>query len=435
LFLIKKAKLKFTMRTFFTITGVLAESFRQAVQQLWGNKLRTMLSLLGVTIGIWCVIMVFSAVDSLEANIQNSFDELGDDVVYISTMPWGQDPRENLWKYERRPEPNRSDYMAIRSQSKSALLSTYTIFLGNTKADYTTSEADNVFMLACTEDYKDVFGLQFEYGRYFSDNEFFHGANKVVLGWSVAATLFKPNQNPIGEMVRIKGQSLEVIGVLKKEGKDLLNPINFDNAAIITNVTSSQFIQVSKNSANKGRTSINVKARKDVSLDQLKNELTGILRAHRKIRPSEENNFELNTLSILSGILTNIFGVIRIAGFVIGIFAIIVGGFSVANIMFVSVKERTHLIGVKKALGAKQLVILTEFLVEAVLLCLVGGFIGLGLVYLATLAITALADFPIFLDINNMLMGLFISTLTGVVAGIIPAYRAAGLDPVEAMRA
>jgi putative ABC transport system permease protein len=236
-------------------------------------------------------------------------------------------------------------------------------------------------------------------------------------------------------MVRIKGQSLEVIGVLKKEGKDLLNPINFDNAAIITNVTSSQFIQVSKNSANKGRTSINVKARKDVSLDQLKNELTGILRAHRKIRPSEENNFELNTLSILSGILTNIFGVIRIAGFVIGIFAIIVGGFSVANIMFVSVKERTHLIGVKKALGAKQLVILTEFLVEAVLLCLVGGFIGLGLVYLATLAITALADFPIFLDINNMLMGLFISTLTGVVAGIIPAYRAAGLDPVEAMRA
>ncbi len=405
------------------------------MQQLWGNKLRTLLSLLGVTIGIWCVIMVFSAVDSLEASIKKSFEELGDDVVYVNTMPWGEDPRENLWKYERRPEPNYADYKAIRQRVRGVSKAAFTVFLGPSTVEHTRGEASGVFTLGVTEDYRDLFGLDFEKGRYFSPVEFYRGTNQVIIGYNVYTNLFVEGEDPIGKLIKVRNQPMQVVGVLKKEGKDLLNPINFDQAAIIPYVTASKFVNLNASGQVKGRTSIAVKAQAGTTLDALKNELTGVLRARRKLKPSEENNFELNTLSILSGILENIFIVIRLAGFLIGIFSIIVGAFSVANIMFVSVKERTSIIGVKKALGAKQYVILMEFLIESVILCLIGGALGLGLVYLAAAAATAIFDFPIFLSQGNIILGLAISSITGVASGLLPAYMASRLDPVEAMRA
>lgn len=418
----------------FVLFQIFVESLKQATQQLWGNKLRTFLSLLGVTIGIWCVIMVFSAVDSLEASIKESFDELGDDVVYVNTMPWGEDPRENLWKYERRPEPDYNDFSAIRQRVSAASLVSFSVFLGPSTVDYARGEASNVFMMGVTEDYRDMFSLEFEHGRYFSPTEFYRGANQVVIGHGVAAAIFLPSEEPIGKTIKIKGQRLQVVGVLKKEGKDLLNPINFDQVAIIPYITSSKFLNLRAAGQTKGRTSISVKAAPNVSLEALKSQITAVVRARRRLRPSEENNFELNTLSILSGILENIFVVIRAAGLLIGIFSIIVGGFSVANIMFVSVKERTNLIGVKKALGAKQYAILLEFLIESVILCLIGGAFGLLLVYLAALAATAIFEFHIFLSLSNIIVGVSISTLTGVIAGMVPAYMASRLDPVEAMR-
>jgi putative ABC transport system permease protein len=419
----------------FILIQVFVESLRQAVQQLWGNKLRTFLSLLGVTIGIWCVIMVFSAVDSLEDSIKQSFQELGDDVVYVNTMPWGEDPRENLWKYERRPEPNYADYMAIRERVRTASLVSFAVFMGPSTVDYVRGDVGNVFLMGITEDYRDMFNLQFEEGRYFSPTEFYRGTNQVIIGHNVRNALFLPTEIAIGKMIKIRGQRMQVVGVLKKEGKDLLNPINFDQAAIIPYVTSAKFLNLNASRAVKGRSSIAVKAAAGLTLDALKNELTAVIRAHRRLRPSEETNFELNTLSILSGILENIFIVIRAAGFLIGIFSIIVGGFSVANIMFVSVKERTNLIGVKKALGAKQYVILMEFLIESIILCLIGGAFGLIFVYLAAVAATAVFEFNIFLSLSNIIFGLSISTLTGVISGFIPAYMASRLDPVEAMRA
>ena len=419
----------------FIFLQVIIESLRQAVQQLWGNKLRTFLSLLGVTIGIWCVIMVFSAVDSLEASIKESFQELGDDVVYVNTMPWGEDPSENLWKYERRPEPNFADYEAIRQRVNTASLVSFTVFLGPSTVDYIRGEAGNVFMLGVSEDYRDMFSLKFQKGRYFSPTEFYRGSNQVIIGHNVCEALFLPTEDPIGKVVKIKGQRMQIVGVLAKEGKDLLNPINFDQAAIIPYVTTAKFINLRAAGQTKGRTSISVKAAEGVSLEALKSEITAVVRARRRLRPMEESNFELNTLSILSGILENIFVVIRAAGFLIGIFSIIVGGFSVANIMFVSVKERTPLIGVKKALGAKQYVILMEFLIESVILCLIGGAVGLVFVYLAAAAATSIFEFNIFLSLGNIIFGLSISTVTGIVAGMVPAYMASRLDPVEAMRA
>ena len=418
----------------YVFIQVLTESVAQALQQLWGNKLRTFLSLLGITIGIWCVIMVFSSVDSLEASIKDSFEELGEDVIYVNTMPWGEDPRENLWKYERRPEPDHSDFKALKSKAESVGLATYTQFLGGTKVDYTYGEVDNVFLMSITDDYKDMFSLEFEQGRYFSPNEFYRGINGVILGYNVATALFKPAENPIGKTVKIKGLPMQVVGILRKEGKDLLNPINFDNAAMITHISAGKFVNAKASAGIKGRGSVSVKAKSGAGMEQLKDEVTGVLRAHRKLKPTEENNFELNTLSILSGIMSEIFAVIRAAGILIGIFAIIVGAFSVANIMFVSVKERTNLIGVKKALGAQNYVILMEFLIESVILCLIGGLLGLGFVYLAAKLATEIFEFNIYLSTANLVWGIGISSITGVISGIIPAYMAAQLDPVEAMR-
>lgn len=414
---------------------IFLESIRQAVDQLWNNKLRTTLSLLGITIGIWCVIMVFSAVDSLEANIKGSFEQLGDDVVYISTMPWGEDPRENFWKYQRRPEANYADFRAIKNKANTADIATFTVFIGPVTAEYTESSASNVFFIGATDDYKDMFGLEFYKGRYFTPAESFRGSNQIVIGYEVAQTLFRPSEDPIGRFIKVKGQRLQIIGVLQKEGKDLINPLNFDEVGLIPYNTARKFVNLKKAGFNKGRTSVSVKAKEGVKLETLQAELTGILRAQRRLKPTEEDNFALNTLSIVSQLFDNIFGVIRFAGFFIGIFAIIVGGFSVANIMFVSVKERTRLIGIKKALGAKQYVILMEFLVESIILCLIGGVLGLVLVMLAAKAATQIAEYEIFLSAYNAFLGLSIATVSGVLAGIIPAYRASKMVPVEAIRA
>lgn len=424
------------MKTLLLLPRIFFESIRQAFQQLAGNKLRTLLSLSGITIGIFCVIMVLSAVDSLEANIQDSFKQLGDDVVYISKMPWGEPPQEgNFWKYQRRPETDYRDYEVIMEQAQTADIATFTVFIGNGTAESKTSNASNVFFIGVTDHYKDMFGLEFSKGRYFTPAEFYKGTNHIIIGYDVAQTLFRPTEDPIGKYIKVKGQRLQVIGVLKKEGKDLINPLDFDGAGLIPYNTTRKYINLKKAGFNRGRTSISVKAKKGVRLKTLQAELTGVLRAKRLLKPVEEDNFSLNTLSIVSQIFENIFGIIRIAGYIIGFFAIVVGGFSVANIMFVSVTERTRLIGIKKALGAKNYVILMEFLVESIILCLIGGFVGLLFVMLGAEAATSIAEYEIFLSPGNAVRGLFIASSSGVLAGIIPAYRASQMVPVDAIRA
>lgn len=424
------------MNTLILLPRIFYESVRQAFQQLAGNKLRTVLSLSGITIGIFCVIMVLSAVDSLEANIQKSFQQLGDDVVYISKMPWGEPPHKgNFWKYQRRPETDYRDFEVIQNQVKTAKMATFTVFIGGGTAEYANSNASNVFFIGVTSHYNEMFGLEFDKGRYFTPAEFYRGTNQIIIGYDVAQTLFGPKGDPIGKYIKVRGQRLQIIGVLKKEGKDLVNPLNFDDAGLIPYNTARKYVNLKKAGFNRGRTSISVKAKEGVRLETLKAELTGVLRAKRLLKPVEESNFELNTLSIVSQIFENIFGIIRIAGYIIGLFAIIVGGFSVANIMFVSVKERTRLIGIKKALGAKNYVILMEFLVESIILCLIGGVVGLILVILGAQAATQIAEYEIFLSPMNAIRGLLIASASGVVAGIIPAYRASKMVPVEAIRA
>lgn len=177
-----------------------------------------------------------------------------------------------------------------------------------------------------------------------------------------------------------------------------------------------------------------MKAKEGVSLEELKDDIIGVLRASRKIKPKSENNFALNTLSIISNALDSVFGILRLVGFVIGAFSMVVGMFSVANIMFVSVKERTNLIGIKKALGARRRIILLEFLTESIILCLVGGAIGLILVWAMSYVVTMAFGFEVYLSMKNLTIGIIASTATGIIAGIVPATIAAMMDPVNAIR-
>lgn len=413
------------------ILRVIYESILQATHQLVSNKLRSLLSLLGITIGIFCIVGVQAAVDSLKDNVMSSLNQLGDDVVYISKMPWAEDPHTNFWKYQRRPSPSYEDLKVIKKKVKSATLAEFDVFIGLRTVKFRSNSAERCFVLAVTYDFDRLFNAEYEAGRYYTPTEYHYGVNKILIGHNVAEALFG-SSNPIGKTVKLSGRDMEVIGVFKKSGKDILRIMDFDDGILLSYELARKFANVKTNNPWGG--SVNVKAAPGVSIDKLKDDLTGVLRATRKLKPIEEDNFALNNLTILANLMDQFFGVLNMVGYFIGIFAILVGIFSVANIMFVSVKERTNIIGIKKALGAKQLIILLEFLIESVILCIIGGLLGLGLVYLVLTALTRVLPFEIYLDWNNALFGIGLSILVGVISGLIPALQAARMDPVVAIR-
>ncbi len=416
------------MKIFFKIVW---ESLNQALGSLRGNKLRTFLSLLGITIGIFCIIAVKSAVDSLQENIVSGFNELGSDVIYLDKMPWGEDPGENYWKYAKRPDASLEDFEAIKKRSKLAENASYTIFTGGKTIKFQSSSLSNAFIMGSTFEYASIQNLKLQEGRYFSTNEYETGANKVILGYKVYNELFK-SLDGIGREVKLFGQDFQVIGYLESEGDNAFNFINFDDVIWVGFNTVKKYINV-KDESSVGRM-LNIKAKAGVDLAELKGETASIIRAVRRLKPMEDSNFALNELSMLSQVLDSVFKVLNFAGFLIGMFALVVGMFSVANIMFVSVKERTSIIGIKKALGAKRFIILLEFLIEAVILCLIGGLIGLVLVFITLKLISLAIPFAMTLSFSNILIGVLSSVIVGIISGILPALQASGMDPVEAIR-
>jgi len=410
---------------------IIYESILQALQSLVGNKLRTFLSLLGITIGIFCIISVESAVDSLEGSIKSGFEELGSDVIYVQTMPWNEDPGQNYWKYAKRPEPSVKDYTSIAEKSKLSEYTAYAVFTGGKTIKYKSSSVSNAFIMGSTYDYKDMQSMDIENGRYFTQQEYNSGTNKLILGYQVAQALFN-TLDPVGKKVKLFGQKYDVIGVLKSEGDNMFNVLNFDEVMWVSFNNIKRFVNTNENS-NIGKL-LSVKARPQIDVEELKGELTSILRASRRLKPAEGDNFALNELSMLSQVLDAVFGVLNFAGRLIGIFALIVGMFSVANIMFVSVKERTNIIGIKKALGAKRSIILLEFLIESIILCLIGGMVGLILVVGVLKLISNAIPFEMYLSYSNLTIGVIGSIIVGIISGIIPAIMASKLDPVVAMR-
>lgn len=417
------------------ILRILSEGAAQAWQQLMANKLRSFLSLLGVTIGIFCIIGVKSAVNSLEDNIRGSLAKLGSDVIYLDKFSWSEDPGQNFWKWMRRPNQSYDEFEMLQDKLKTASEIGFWQFLGSKTMKWQSSSVENVAFLSMTEDCSDIFRLEFqEDGRFFSPAEYTNGSDVCIIGAKIAEGLFPEGIEPLDKSVSVGGRKLRVVGVAAASGKDLLKIMNFDNAVLISHTLARRGFSVRDNNPWVGKTTIGIRAKPGVEIENVKDEITGVMRAARRLKPREENNFALNTLTILSNVFDQLFSVINVAGLAIGAFALLVGMFSVANIMFVSVRERTNIIGIKMALGAKRWFILLEILFEAVVLCIVGGAIGLLLIWLITTIISKAIDFDIHLSMSNALVGVGASVFVGILSGLIPAIQASGMDPVEAIR-
>ncbi len=418
------------MKLFFR---TIIESFRLAFQQLRSSKLRSFLSLLGITIGIFCIISVQAAVDSLEGSILDLFGGISKEILMVDVFPWDEDPGQNFWKYYQRPSPSENDYKELSDRLQLADAVAYLIGIEGKTLKNGANSLEGSSILGTTYDFPEIQDMEIAKGRYFSKNEYDTGASKVIIGAEVAKELF-PKQEALGKELKMLGHKFQIIGILKEEGE---NPFNVQQLDVVTWMgynTAKRFVNTKgKNRFEAGRI-IYVKPKPGVSLAAMKDELTGELRAIRRLRPMEDDNFSINTISQFTNIVEGFFGNVSIGGYFIGGFAIIVGLISVANIMFVSVKERTNIIGIKKALGAKRAVILSEFLIEAVFLCLLGGLLGILMVYLVAKGISAVIPFTISLSAMNIIIGLGSSVIIGILAGMLPALQASGLDPVEAMR-
>ncbi|WP_339700016.1 ABC transporter permease [Algoriphagus aquimarinus] len=411
---------------FFKLTW---ESFRFAISALKTSLTRTILSLLGVTVGIFAIIAVFTLVDSLENNIKSSFSFLGTNVMRVDRFPFANGPQDYpWWKYFRRPPGTMAEYEFLQQRLTSA--EGVTISASSTTTVKSGSNAyEGMALTGAVYSYQDVYEISLEEGRYFSQSEINAARNFAIIGREIANTLY-PQQEVIGKQIKIKGMKFVVIGVFEEEGEGLFDTPSKDQACLIPYGAFSKMYYTGRNGM---EPTIAVKGmEEDIGLVALENEMTGLLRAKRGLRPRDEDNFALNKTEFIQNAIGSIFDVISIAGWVIGGFSILVGGFGIANIMFVSVRERTNIIGIQKSLGAKNYFILFQFLFESVCLSLIGGITGIFIVFL--LSFIQLGTLDIVLSFSNIMLGLGVSTIIGVVSGIVPATLAARMDPVEAIR-
>ena len=408
---------------------MIKESIVFAWQALVVNKLRTFLSLLGITIGIFSIITVFTIVDSLERNIRGSVQSLGENVVFVMKWPWTFGSDYPWWKYMNRPVPSYAELSKLQRKLKSADAVGFRI--GSRKTlKHKNNTVENAVVSGWSFNYSQIKAFEIVDGRYFREDEVEGGYNVVLLGYLVAQGLFPNNESALGKTIKVAGRNCKVIGLIKKEGESILGN-SMDNQAIVPYNFGRLLMDVKSENSDPF---IAAKAKPGVTNAQLKDELTGAMREIRGLKPLADDDFALNETNLLSKGFDGLFDMVSIAGAIIGGFSILVGGFGIANIMFVSVRERTPIIGIQKSLGAKNFFILSQFLFEAVFLSLIGGIIGLLLIYILTLSLHSVIDMEITLTRSNIILGLSVSVLIGIISGFIPAYGASQLDPVEAIR-
>jgi putative ABC transport system permease protein len=405
------------------------ESFLFAYDALRQNKLRTMLSLLGVTIGIFTIIAVFSAVDTLRNNLHASVEKLGNNSVYIGKWPWMGSNDFPWWKYMQRPVPKFRDLDQLRKRLVDVDGISYEIAFDSRTIKYQSHTVSGGQLNAVSQDHYKVWNFDLSEGRYFTDMESNGGEPVAVIGNDIATGLF-PGATAVGKQIKVMSRYVTIVGVFSKEGNDMFGNSDDKNVLLPINFVKN-IIDVQSDNY---QPQIVVRGKKNVSYEQIHSELEQAMRAIRRLRPDEADNFELNSSTVISNGLDSLFNVMDVVGAIIGGFSILVGGFSIANIMFVSVKERTNIIGIQKSLGAKNYFILLQFLIESIVLCLMGGIIGLGMVFLGTVVVEAVAHIKIVLDTSNIIWGIGISVSIGLISGIVPAYFASRLDPVEAIR-
>lgn len=409
---------------------LLKESFAFAMNALRNNKLRTMLSLLGVTIGIFSIIAVLAAVDSLDQKIQNDLSTLDKNTIYLTSQSFGPTdvPR---WKREQFPNVTFEEYQYMKTAMKNVENSCFQYFTSSQNITFESRTSEAVNMVPVTAEFVDVQRMEFSEGRFFNDAESYSGKQVVVLGYDIAQNLFD-GFNPIGKTVRMYGQKFTVIGVTKKKGSSGIDIGGGDDTSAFFPATFLRRIYGDNNP--QVLPVIVIKPEKGTDIEALKSDIAQKLRNFRGVKQGDIDNFFINILSGLTDMIDGLLGSLRVGGIIISFFSFLVGGFGIANIMFVSVKERTNLIGIQKSLGAKNKFILFQFLFEAIILCLIGGAIGLLIVWLLAMLLTNILDFEFVLSFSNVLIGTSLSIIVGLISGILPAISASKLDPVEAIR-
>jgi len=411
---------------------LILESLFFSFNAIIANPIRTFLSLLGVTIGIFTIIAVLSLVDSLEDSIQDSLDFLGTDNLRIEKWPWEFDnPGYEWWKFWKRPHPTYKEYTFLKENLKNAEVVEIMVFRERLTIKYLNNSSSEVTLSGVVYESKEINDYKILSGRYYTENETILGSNYVIIGYKIMEDLFENSDYAIGKEIKIKGVKFRVIGVFEEEGESFVGGDSFDRQMIVPFNSFKKIYRVGKKGSNaalivKGNSEL------DPGLENLEYELRGLLRARRGLKPTEDENFAINRPEYLTGFVSSIFSTISIAGWVIGSFSIFVGGFGIANIMFVSVKERVPIIGLQKSLGAKNYFILMQFLFESSFLSIIGGVIGLIFVFLITFI--DLGSFDLRISLTNVILGISISTIIGICAGLIPAIFASRLDPVEAIR-
>ena len=405
---------------------LLFESFAFAWSAIVTNRLRTFLSLLGVMVGIFMITAVFAVVDSLEDGLKSTFNMLDDEVLFIQKWPWAFDEEYPWWKYVQRREVSLNDADMLEER---LTLAKDVVFQAKTSLaiESQNSRMDGVFIAAVSEGYNDVIALNIATGRYFSPMEVQAGRAVAIIGHDVAVEL-TGDADAVGHLLDVKGQRLEVVGVFAKEGASAINE-GFDRAALVPAKFGHRIMDYGMG------TQIMVKPIEGVTTEALSDEIVQQFRSVRRLRPREEDDFSINQIDMLTSILDSIFQQVEYGGWFIGIFAILVGCFSIANIMFVSVRERTRVIGVQKAIGAKSSFIMLQFLFEAVALCVIGALFALVAIETIVIVVNAI-DIGFVMNVrpSRVIVALSVAVASGLIAGLAPARRAAEMEPVEAMR-
>ena len=408
---------------------IIWSSFKTALQEFRSNKLRTFLSLLGIIIGIYCIMIVLSAISSMQQAVASDLKSFGTKTVYIDKWQYAGGPDYPWWKFVKRPAPKYEEMQILRQKVPGAAHFAFEMDTQD-NVDFGDNSLTGVNYYGITEEFDKIQQVVVDTGRYFQLSDFDRGTPYVVLGYRIAERLFVKADLGIGQTVKLRGgKDAVVIGVLQKQGQSLLNTWDYDNSILLTHAFMRQLIR--EENANP---KILVEAGSRLSTEALKDELMGAMRSIHKLKPSQEENFALNDTDTLSKFFDPIFTGMNIGGWFIAGISLLVGMFGVANIMFVTVRERTGQIGLKKALGARRGTILTEFLLESSFLCIIGGVIGLFLVFLTTFALSSLFHFKVFIPIGIVLLTISICILIGIIAGIFPAFVAAKMNPVEAIR-
>tara|TARA_B100001248_G_scaffold199147_1_gene153493 strand:- start:2115 stop:3326 length:1212 start_codon:yes stop_codon:yes gene_type:complete len=395
------------------------ENFFISLSAVFANKTRSMLTALGIVIGVVSVTMMGTLISGLDRTFENSMSWLGKDILYVSRYEWFGDME--WWEVRNRPRI-RTDYVEkVKERSKYALAVAPVMQRGAELSRDEKKTRTEIF--GTNEDYMETITTNIAEGRFFSKNEDRSGSRVTVIGNEIKEAFFG-EMNPIGEYIKIDNIKFRVIGVLEKQGK-FLGLFSVDKQAILPIGAYNRIF------SKRGWMRLSIKIPKD-KIEEGLDEISSVMRHIRGLKPNQKNDFAINQTKAFEKNYNTLKLAIGGTGTFITLLSLVVGGIGVMNIMFVSVKERTREIGVRKAIGATRTMILGQFLMEAVTICLIAGLLGLSISYILSMFLNKI--FPSNLDLTLAMFSILMSIIVGVVSGIIPSYRAANLDPIDSLR-